>query len=155
MILLLLIATILLVDLGIKSAVEEADPSKFPRELEGSRGMIMLHRNHNHGFPMGFLGSRPELVRNIPIAVLSAVAGVFFWLYPKKGYWAEKIGASLILGGGLSNLWDRINKGYVVDYFSIQFKKLKKIVFNIGDICIFAGAAMLLLAEIAEAVRER
>ena len=87
--------------------------------------------------------------------MLSGVAGIFFWVYPKRGHLAEKLGTSLVLGGGLSNLYDRMKKGYVVDYFSIRVGKLKKVVFNLGDIFIFLGAGMMLLAEIAEAVRER
>lgn len=153
--LLLLILTAALVDLAIKSVIEEADPSEFPRKLEGSRGLIMLHRKHNAGFPMGVFKSRPEFVKVVPMVVLSGVAGIFFWVYPKKGYGAEKLGTSLVLGGGLSNLYDRMKKGYVVDYFSIRLGKLKKIVFNLGDIFIFLGAVILLLAEFAETVRER
>ena len=53
---LLLILTIVLVDLGIKSAIEDADPSEFPRELEGSKGFVKLYRNHNDAFPMGEIG---------------------------------------------------------------------------------------------------
>lgn len=154
MLLLLCIMTIVLVDLGIKSAIEEAEPSEFPKELKGSKGLIMLYRNHNDGFPMGVFRDRPDLVKNVPLAVLSAVAGIFFWLFPKKGYWAEKAGTCLVLGGGLSNLYDRMKRGYVVDYFSIHFKKLKKVVFNLGDICIFLGAGILLVSQIVESVRE-
>ena len=153
--LLLLILMAGLVDLAIKSVIEEADPSEFPKKLEGSRGLIMLHRKHNAGFPMGVFKSRPEFVKVVPMVVLSGVAGIFFWVYPKKGYGAEKLGTSLVLGGGLSNLYDRMKKGYVVDYFSIRLGKLKKIVFNLGDIFIFLGAVILLLAEFAETVRER
>lgn len=154
MLLLLGIMTIVLVDLGIKSAIEEAEPSEFPKELKGSKGLIMLYRNHNDGFPMGVFRDRPDLVKNVPMAVLSAVAGIFFWLFPKKGYWAEKAGTCLVLGGGLSNLYDRMKRGYVVDYFSIHFKGLKKVVFNLGDICIFLGAGILLVSQIVESVRE-
>ena len=153
--LLLLILTAALVDLAIKSVIEEADPSEFPRKLEGSRGLIMLHRKHNAGFPMGVFKSRPEFVKVVPMVVLSGVAGIFFWVYPKKGYGAEKLGTSLVLGGGFSNVYDRVKRGYVVDYFSIQYKKLKKVVFNLGDICIFLGAFILLISELAEAIKER
>lgn len=152
---LILIAAVLLVDLGLKEAIEEADPNGFPKELEETGGLIMLHRNHNDGLPFGALRNKPELVRQIPVAVLSAVAGIFFWIYPRKGMTAEKIGAALILGGGLSNLYDRFVRGYVVDYFSIQWKKLKKVVFNLGDFCIFAGAAILLVMEIVNSFRRQ
>jgi len=83
------------------------------------------------------------------------VAGVFLWLYPRKGHVLEKTGASLVLAGGLSNLWDRWKRGYVVDYFSFRVKKLEKIVFNIGDMAVFLGAAVMFIAQVIEVVRER
>ena len=155
MALILLAATILLADLAIKAVVEEADPGDFPRKLEATKGFIILHRSHNAGFPMGVLKDRPELVKVIPLSVLSGVAGVFLWLYPRKGHVLEKTGASLVLAGGLSNLWDRWKRGYVVDYFSFRVKKLEKIVFNIGDMAVFLGAAVMFIAQVIEVVRER
>lgn len=155
MALILLIMMILLSDLAIKSAIEEADPKDFPKDLEGTKGFITLRRSHNYGLPMGALRDKPELVKLIPLAVLSAVAGVFLWLFPRKGHGPEKVGAALVLGGGLSNLYDRMKRGYVVDYFSVRVEKLKEIVFNLGDIAIFLGAAMMLVAELIETVRER
>ena len=155
MALILLAATILLADLAIKAVVEEADPGDFPRKLEATKGFIILHRSHNAGFPMGVLRDKPELVKVIPLSVLSGVAGVFLWLYPRKGHVLEKTGASLVLAGGLSNLWDRWKRGYVVDYFSFRVKKLEKIVFNIGDMAVFFGAAVMFIAQVIEVVRER
>ena len=57
----LLIAAVLLIDLGIKDTIEREDPSVFPKELEGTRGMIMLHRDHNDGLPFGILRQKKEL----------------------------------------------------------------------------------------------
>ena len=55
----------------------------------------------------------------------------------KKGCLAQKIGLSMVLGGAISNLYDRLVKGYVVDYFSIEIKRLKKVIFNLGVIFVF------------------
>ncbi len=155
MALILLIMIVVLVDLAVKSAIEGADPKDFPKELDCAGGFITLHQSRNEGLPMGALKDKPELVKLIPLVVLSAVAGIFLWLFPRKGHAAEKVGTALVLGGGLSNLYDRIKRGYVVDYFSVRIEKLKKLVFNLGDIAIFLGAAVMLAAEIMETVRER
>ena len=64
-------------DLGIKSVVEGQEDGTFPRELPNSRGMIKLHKNHNAGFPFGFLKERPELVKTVPLMVISAMRAVF------------------------------------------------------------------------------
>ena len=55
----------------------------------------------------------------------------------------EKLALTLTLAGGVSNLYDRMKRGYVVDYFSFQWKALKKVVFNLGDLFIFAGAFLM------------
>ena len=55
---------------------------------------------------------------------------------------------AFVIGGGIGNMIDRIFRGYVVDYFSIQWKKLKDVVFNLGDIFVFAGSLILLLREL-------
>ena len=84
----------------------------------------MLHRDHNDGLPFGILRQKKELVKQLPLAVVSAVAGIFAWIYPKKGNMPEKIGLALVIGGGLSNLYDRMTRGYVVDYvsFNVPFR---------------------------------
>ena len=59
--------------------------------------------------------------------------------------WAQRrrapAGAGLMLGGGLSNLWERLWQGGVYDY--VQFprspKPLNRYVFNLADFAILAG----------------
>lgn len=130
-------------DLGIKSVVEGEEDETFPRDLPSAKGLIKLHKNHNSGFPFGFMKERPELVRTIPLMVISAMAGGLCALAQGKGKVAQKAGLAIILGGALSNLYDRLVRGYVVDYFSIEWKQLKKVVFNLGDIFVFAGSALI------------
>ncbi len=148
MIFLFLIAAVVLLDLGLKDSIDEMKDEQFPKTLEGSKGRILLYRNHNEGFPFGALKERPELVKMIPLAVVSAAAGILCWILPKKGQFLEKLGLSMVIGGGLSNLYDRLFRGYVVDYFSIQWKKLKGVVFNLGDMFVFAGSLILVLKEL-------
>lgn len=52
-----------------------------------------------------------------------------------------------LMGGALSNLYDRVVRGYVVDYFTIEWKFLKKVVFNLGDMFVFLGSAVFVLAQ--------
>ena len=57
--------------------------------------------------------------------------------------------AGLALGGGLSNLWERLRAGRVYDY--IRFPgapgPLGRYVFNLADLAVFLGAAGLLLGD--------
>lgn len=148
-----LIGGLAALDLGIKNEIERQEDESFPRDLACSKGLIRLHKNHNDGFPFGFLKEYPELVKGIPFMVASAVAGAFGVLLLRKGSTAQKAGLAMVLGGAVSNLYDRFKWGYVVDYFSFQKKGLDKVVFNLGDMCIFLGSAVFMLAEAASGLQ--
>ena len=61
---------------------------------------------------------------------------------------------SLVLGGVIGNVWDRINYGYVIDFIdvSLSFIPLKIFnpwpTFNIADSAIFIGAILLIIDAI-------
>lgn len=145
--------TLTVLDLACKAKIESQDKTTFPRDMKGSKGMIKLYQNHNPGFSFGVLtGSRA--VKLVPLCITSALAGAWTYLMGVRGKAAEKMALTLVLAGGMSNLIDRLKRGYVVDFFSIQWKALKKVVFNIGDIYIFLGCGILLLTQAIDAVKE-
>jgi signal peptidase II len=57
------------------------------------------------------------------------------------------VGLSLILGGAVGNLWDRLLSGHVVDFFDFYLGSYHWPAFNIADSAIVVGA-LLLVAEI-------
>lgn len=143
-----LLAGLLSLDLIIKEKIEEQDAAPFPRDMEGTGGRIRLYRNHNEGFCFGLLKKNQKLVRGVPLVFTSASAGILLWLMARKGRFVDRLGFTLVTAGALSNLFDRLKRGYVVDYFSFKVKWLEKVVFNIGDICILAGALLLTLSDL-------
>ncbi|MBQ7795272.1 MAG: signal peptidase II [Lachnospiraceae bacterium] len=145
--------TLTVADLAVKNEIEKQDAATFPREMEGSKGWIWLYKNHNPGFSFGFLkGSRA--VELVPLCITSGIAGAWAYMMGVRGRIAEKFALTLVLAGGLSNLLDRMKRGYVVDYFSIQWKALKKVVFNLADIFIILGSLILVGAQMADAVKD-
>lgn len=60
---------------------------------------------------------------------------------------------SLIIGGGVGNLIDRIfNEGRVVDFIDVRIINFP--IFNFADICAVVGAGILLLSLIVDEVKE-
>lgn len=57
----------------------------------------------------------------------------------------EKIFYSLILGGGIGNLFDRIYSKYVIDFISIKLYKYYLPIMNFADIFIFGGCIFLII----------
>ena len=141
-------------DLGIKSVIESEEDDTFPRDLPSAKGLIKVHKNHNAGFPFGFMKERPELVKGIPLMVISAMAGALCALLQDKGKTAQKAGIAIIIGGALSNLYDRVVRGYVVDYFSIEWEPIKQVVFNLGDMFVFLGSTIIMLEQTAKSLAE-
>lgn len=57
------------------------------------------------------------------------------------------VSLSLILGGAIGNLIDRVYFGHVIDYIQIWLGSYPWPAFNIADSAIFVGAAMLIISS--------
>ena len=55
------------------------------------------------------------------------------------------IALSLILGGAVGNLWDRVASGRVVDFLLFYVKQYQWPVFNLADSAIVVGASLLVI----------
>jgi signal peptidase II len=70
----------------------------------------------------------------------------FVWVSPEMNHPASVLGVSLMVGGGLSNLLDRLMyDGAVVDFMHMGVGRLRTGVFNVADVAIMAGPAVLLV----------
>lgn len=55
------------------------------------------------------------------------------------------VALSLIMGGAIGNLWDRVTSGRVVDFLLFYIKRYQWPVFNLADSAIVVGAGLLVL----------
>jgi len=55
------------------------------------------------------------------------------------------VALSLILGGAVGNLWDRLARGRVIDFLLVYIKRYQWPVFNLADSAIVVGAGLLAL----------
>ena len=82
-----------------------------------------------------------------PRALTAASASFLTLLWTRRK--EHPVGTGLVLGGGLSNLMERLLHGRVYDY--IQFSKapgrLKRYVYNLADLAILLGGIGLLLRK--------
>lgn len=149
-----IIAVVAVLDLILKSAIEQLPDKSFPRKIPGSGGRLQLRKLHNTGLPMGFLKQYPELVRSLPLTVACVILFRFSRSLLHGGDKLEKAGFAAVLGGAVSNLFDRFFRGYVVDYLYVDIRPLNKIIFNIGDLFIALGMLLSGAAGMLRAVRE-
>lgn len=66
----------------------------------------------------------------------------------------SKLALSLILAGGMGNLLDRIFRGYVVDYMDMS-ELFGLPIFNFSDICIIAGAILLIVLILINTIKNQ
>lgn len=101
-------------------------------------GVLTLTNIRNTGAAYNLFSQMHWLLVVFPGLVM--VLGLIFIALKHKtanGFLMTSI--SMIIGGGLGNLIDRIHKGYVVDFLDIRVIP----VFNVADICITVGCCML------------
>ena len=150
MIYVFLAALIFCVDETFKNRIEKKPGSEFPASL--TQG-ICLEKHHNYGFSLNKKDDKPWLVQLVSILFMIPLTAWAAWLFFSKGgkkggaltRLLGKLGASFLLGGAASNLYDRLNRGYVVDYIRFpdcRIKKIRHIIFNIADFFLFMGAAL-------------
>jgi len=122
-----------------------------------------LVRAHNAGAAFSFLADASGWQRWFFVG-LGAVASVFIvWMlrkHPDQRLFCTAI--SLILGGALGNVIDRLLHGHVVDFLQFHWSFLAPMFpggyfpsFNIADSAITAGAIGLILDEILRVRRAR
>ncbi|OGX09376.1 MAG: signal peptidase II, partial [Omnitrophica WOR_2 bacterium GWA2_37_7] len=97
---------------------------------------------HNTGIAFGFLkghGAVPIIMTVIAFALL--IFNIYYYRKNDEALTRSYIVAfSLIFGGAIGNLIDRITLGYVVDFIDFRFWP----VFNIADSAITIGAIVIL-----------
>ena len=111
------------------------EAGKGPASLLGGR--VLVRRLYNRGSGFGLVPLDARQVAPLSLAAL--------WALLRWG--GSRLGAGLLLGGGLSNLYERVRRGRVLDY--LRFPRapgvLKKYTYNLADLFILLGAVLLLL----------
>jgi signal peptidase II len=75
-----------------------------------------------------------------------ALLVVSFLLWKNNpAHWITGVGLSLIMGGAVGNLWDRLTRGRVIDFLLVYVKRYEWPVFNLADSAIVVGAGLLIL----------
>lgn len=112
------------------------------RELLGR--FLALEYVENTGAAFGFLAGRVWL-----LSILALVIVIWFLI----AYWRRvpgrlllQVAVSLVLGGAVGNLIDRIRLGYVVDFLAIGWWPR----FNVADSAITLGLGLLFLAVLRD-----
>ena len=112
-----------------------------------------LTHQQNTGAAFSFLAEAGGWQRWFLSIVAMIVSGyIAYWLYELKNstQWFLIYGLSLVLGGALGNVFDRIRLGYVTDFLQVFIGSWPFPSFNIADAAITIGAIFIIIDAIIE-----
>ncbi len=148
---LIIIISIFILDRVTKLYVIYLDKINSGSEIYLSK-YLNIYLIWNEGIAFGlFSFDEKNLYNYLTIFILIIVVLILFWIIKSKGI--QKYALSMISGGALGNLFDRILYRAVPDFIDLHINNFHWFIFNIADIFITIGVFLMILSEFT--VKER
>lgn len=113
--------------------------------------IFTLIKVENKGAFLGMGSELSEIPRILLLIVLPVIVLISITIYTYIDKSLDKIsiiGFSLIIGGGIGNIFDRIVYGSVTDFLYLNFGGIFKTgIFNIADFFVTTGMVMILISS--------
>ena len=118
---------------------------------EQNFGFIKLILVHNHGAMLGLFSELPAVLRIVTLST----SGIFIlclysliqYIIPTKML-GLRLSLSILVGGILGNVLDRIFYGYVIDFISVQIGDWHSPIWNVADLIQWIGYVFMVYALI-------
>ena len=115
-------------------------------------GSLLVLPTYNHGAFLSLGADMSDATRDIVFiyGVLAILVGLLIWLLRSSRLGrVEVIAIACILGGGLSNLFDRcVYHGRVFDFLNMGIGQVRTGIFNVADVGIMVGVGLLLVGGV-------
>ncbi len=111
-------------------------------------GFFRLTHTENTGAAFSLFADSPSEWRTgmlIGFSLLAMIVVLTLLWKQTQALTITGIALSLILGGAVGNLWDRVARGRVVDFLLVYVKQYQWPVFNLADSAIVVGACLLVI----------
>lgn len=118
----------------------------------GDTEVLNLYYCLNNGAAFSKLSGQTNLLVVLTSVVIVGLLALMIAKKVKRPIYMAAV--SLIIGGGIGNLIDRIfNGGFVIDFIDVRI--INFAIFNFADICAVCGAGMLMIVVIVDEIREK
>jgi len=101
----------------------------------------------NTGIGFGLFSTEPNLFYNLTSLFIFLVVLFLFYLIFRSNFF-DKICFSIVLGGALGNLYDRLVYFAVPDFIDFHLEDFHWFTFNIADIFITIGIILLIIKDL-------
>jgi len=135
-----IISLIFIIDIYTKNLALENLLLNSPLEINNFFNLTLVF---NHGAAFSILSEAGGWQKWLFIIMSIIIVSILVILL-KIDNDENKIALSLIIGGALGNLFDRITYGYVIDFLEFHYQNFYWPIFNFADITISIGIIMLI-----------
>jgi signal peptidase II len=111
---------------------------------------LSLSHVHNYGAAFSFLADQSGWQRYF-LSGFSLVASVAIIVWMRRidaGRLLKLFALSILLAGAIGNLIDRFLLGFVIDFIDLHYQDFYWPVFNVADVLISLGVALLIFSDI-------
>ena len=149
----LLITTIVFLSIALDQISKIWVRNNFESYVENSLigDLFTLIKVENTGAFLGMGSELSETLRILLLIVLPIIVLISISIYTYIDKTLDKIsiiGFSLIIGGGIGNIFDRIAYGSVTDFLYLDFGGIFKTgIFNIADLSVTTGMILILISS--------
>ena len=135
-------ALVVVLDQVTKLWAEAALLGRPPLKVLPHLDLILVY---NTGAAFSFLSDAGGWQRwfFVTISFLAAILLTMWLRRLKSEQWALALALSLVIGGAVGNLVDRLWLGYVIDFIQLYYKNFFWPAFNVADSAITVGAVLL------------
>ena len=121
------------------------NPSNYIQVIDD---YFVLHYAENKGGFLSLFSTLPKIVRVIILSILPSIFLVLttYYVFRNKNMsLVYLLALCSIIGGGLSNIADRFNNDYVIDFMNIGIGNIRSGIFNFADLSIMFGSFLVVL----------
>ena len=138
--------TVVVLDQIVKAAVRSR--LELHESITVVPGFFDLTRVHNTGAAYGFLNGVDFPFKAVLLACVAMAALIGLGMYAAtldRREQLTRLGLTLVIGGAVGNLIDRVTMGYVLDFFDVYRGNWHFWAFNVADSAITVGAVLIVL----------
>jgi len=153
---LLVVGSILILDRWSKTRIVE----KFHlnESISVIDGFFNITYVRNTGVAFGILSGISSPLKSALLPAFTGLAAILVVIYSLRSSPRNRLlqlALSLILGGALGNLYDRLTYGYVIDFLEFYAGSYSWPSFNVADAAISTGVGLLLIEIIRNETPDR
>lgn len=140
-------------DMGIKQYIE--DTFKEGEERTTVYDKVVLRKVYNQGFAFNLMDKYPAIIKWSSIGSAVWLLLYDLLIFFDKGKRFLKFGLTFVSAGAISNIYDRLIRGKVIDYIGVKSKSsyLSKLTANLADLYIVIGMFFVFVSQMVRKKR--